>query len=766
MESSSPSTPISMAIPSSPPPPSPPPHSQPRHPHHDTSPPPETTFYHRVADKRRKLEADRDDSLLYGFDLQPAATALLDSTDVEPLRIFIDDFTQTPIKKKQSKKKVLDSLAFHYPNSFFLKLTKLLSINPSIRIRNEVVSLLHMTLIDTHGNDYDIIRFDMFVEIKPLILESFKIELQERLLPQLTEIIVDLAARIYRFQIGGWVELLEYIVLCILSYSDDELKLKKGLMLLADIPFNAVENVEFWKNHYGALHLNLMTRLLVESDNEDLQALTFDSMFRMLGIAPPLEEYEIGDSILLMLLKFIDQHSKEEIVMKRVQDLGDFVSMDVDVILSGKEGNVFRAMLRIVEKNDASRELRCAAIEVLKELSEVRWNAMVEVIYEICDANVERVIMVSLSMMFEFNKQSYQLGQVLLNLLSFNDGGILVVRVAGEFLRTRYAASRDWKECHRGMIFVAAFADGRQNDISSSVFTTELMKIMTNAINHISEKEQEDGNPGTAKRGSEYLPDSILALITTTTTTFKGRLSPYAEELFSAVAKLWGDDVPDKVKVIAVSLFNNIVPHFPDKWQMYLDIYSYELLKSRGGSHHAQWESARGIGMCAKFGGHNFKTIVNVAMLKLYSLIEYGLSIEGDKPENGANIFDMAVSAIGKICEFHRESIDGPKRDCMLLICDLYCFVTNYKAVKQVIQGWLNCLPLTNDPFEARIVHQQLSEMLRRKDADLLGPKKENLPKIISILRALLLLKERKELATKETFSVIFKFLDKHDGGL
>ncbi|XP_019418044.1 PREDICTED: uncharacterized protein LOC109328875 isoform X2 [Lupinus angustifolius] len=742
MESSLSSTSISTPIPSSPPPP---PHSQPRRPHQDTSPPPETSFYHRVADKRRKLEANRDGSLIYGFDLRPTATALLHSNDVEPLRIFIDDFTQTPIKRKHSKKKVFDSLALHYPNSFLLKLSKLLSINPPIHIRNEVVSLLHETIIETHGNDYDIIRCDMFIELKPLILESFKIELQERLLPQLAKIIMDLAARIYKFGIRGWVELLEYIVSCIYSDSDDELKLKKGLMLLADLPCNAVENEEFWKNHYGALHVNLVNRLLAESDNEDLQALIFDSMFKMLGIAQPLEEYEIGDSILLILLEFIDQHSKEEIVVKRVQDLVDFVSMDVDVILSGKEGIVFRAMLRIVEKNDASRELRCAAIQVLKELSELRWDIMGKVIYEISDANVARVIMVSLSMMFESNEQSSKLGQFLLNLLSFNDGGILVVRAAAVFLRTRYAASRDWKEYHRGMIIVAAFADERQNDISGSVFTTELMKIMTDEINHIREKAQEDGNPETAKRGSEYLPDektiqSIMVLISATIMTFKDRLSPYADELFSAVAKLWGHDIPDRVKAIAVSLFNIIVPHFPDKWQMYLDIYSYELLKSRGGSLHAQWESARGIGICAKFGGHSFKTIVNVAMLKLYSLIEYGLSIKGEKSENGANIFDMAVSAIGKICEFHRESIDGP----------------------EVIRGWLNCLPLTNDPIEARIVHEQLSEMLRRKDADVLGPKKENLPKIISILRALLIRREVRELATKKTFSELVKFLDKH----
>ncbi|KAF1891536.1 hypothetical protein Lal_00012429 [Lupinus albus] len=85
----------------------------------------------------------------------------------------------------------------------------------------------------------------MFVELKSLILESFKIEIQEWLLPQLTTIIVNLTARIHTFQIGGRVELLEYVVSCVSSDSDDELKLRKGLIWLVGIPCDVVENEEF-----------------------------------------------------------------------------------------------------------------------------------------------------------------------------------------------------------------------------------------------------------------------------------------------------------------------------------------------------------------------------------------------------------------------------------------------------------------------------------------------------------------------------------------
>ncbi|KAK7290183.1 hypothetical protein RIF29_04414 [Crotalaria pallida] len=61
-------------------------------------------------------------------------------------------------------------------------------------------------------------------------------------------------------------------------------------------------------------------------------------------------------------------------------------------------------------------------------------------------------------------------------------------------------------------------------------------------------------------------------------------------------------------------------------------------------------ECARGIGVYAKFGGQNFKSIVDVAFFKLYSLIEHGRSVKGEESGDSAMITDMAVSALGNIC--------------------------------------------------------------------------------------------------------------------
>ncbi|KAE9594419.1 hypothetical protein Lalb_Chr18g0053601 [Lupinus albus] len=402
--------------------------------------------------------------LLHGSDLQPFIPLLLESNYIVSLVIFIHKFIQTPIIHKHFKKRILDSLSFHYPNSFSLKLARLLSLNPPFHIRNEAVSLLQQTLTVTPTNHYHRIRCDIFVELKSLILEQFKAEIHEKLLPLLSTTIADLAHRIYAFPCGGWLELLEYIVSCVRLNSNDDhdhdsvLKQRKGLMLLADLPGNVAEHCEFWKNNYTYLCQNLVVRIVDENARGDLKALVFFSLSTMLEIAQPLGEYKIGRLILSILLEKIDRHSDEEIVVTRFHFLRNFVSLDVDLVLSGKEGNIFYAMLRVADKNGASKELRCAAVEVIKGLGESRLSIMDKLMKKLSDVDAQRVIKVSMDMMFESDTQCFELGKSLLNWLSYRGEGSFVFPMLMDFLKTTYAASKDLKRRHTVMIVIARFA--------------------------------------------------------------------------------------------------------------------------------------------------------------------------------------------------------------------------------------------------------------------------------------------------------------------
>ncbi|KAI4387253.1 hypothetical protein MLD38_005098 [Melastoma candidum] len=97
--------------------------------------------------------------------------------------------------------------------------------------------------------------------------------------------------------------------------------------------------------------------------------------------------------------------------------------------------------------------------------------------------------------------------------------------------------------------------------------------------------------------------------------------------------------------------------------------------------------------------------------------------------------FDNAVSALGKVSQFHRDRIDS----------------------SQVVSAWLNCLPIKGDLIEAKVVHDMLCSMVERSDNEILGLNNQYLPKIIVIFAEVLC--ARKDLATEQTANRIISLL-------
>ncbi|KAK6137805.1 hypothetical protein DH2020_028453 [Rehmannia glutinosa] len=138
-----------------------------------------------------------------------------------------------------------------------------------------------------------------------------------------------------------------------------------------------------------------------------------------------------------------------------------------------------------------------------------------------------------------------------------------------------------------------------------------------------------------------------------------------------------------------------------------------------------------GLGVCAEFGGSVFKPLVGEALSRLNVVIRHPNALQ---PEN-VMAYDNAVSALGKICQFHRDSIDSA----------------------QVVPVWLGCLPIKGDLIEAKAVHDQLCSMVERSDSVLLGPNNQYLPKIVSVFAEVLC--AGKDLATEQTASRMVNLL-------
>ncbi|XP_058752324.1 uncharacterized protein LOC131625486 [Vicia villosa] len=286
---------------------------------------------------------------------------------------------------------------------------------------------------------------------------------------------------------------------------------------------------------------------------------------------------------------------------------------------------------------------------------------------------------------------------------------------------------------------------------SSTFFNDSLIKIIADEIKDALRKIIKIGimkeqGVGTSRGRCESLAtedtlQDIVNLIATTVETFKERFTLHADDLISMVVVLLADDNPDRLIAFAISIFNVIFPLFPDKLPLYHDRYNMaSSFVLRNNYPCSKLPAIPAIGICAMFGGDRFKAFANAGIFNLY--VEMKKSLPNSEPNEDGEVTmlcDNAVAALGKICEFHGDSID-PK----------------------VFQRWLNFLPLKHDFNEARYTHGLLSKLIQRSDKYLFGHNNENLPEIISVVKEILSGPVR--LGTEEAINLMIDFIDQHGG--
>ncbi|KAF7007891.1 hypothetical protein CFC21_022777 [Triticum aestivum] len=222
----------------------------------------------------------------------------------------------------------------------------------------------------------------------------------------------------------------------------------------------------------------------------------------------------------------------------------------------------------------------------------------------------------------------------------------------------------------------------------------------------------------------EEVFDQVGECLGTLIKTFKASFLPFFDELSVYVTPMLGKDKTAEERRIAICIFDDIAEQCRESALKYYDTYVPFLLEaSNDDNSDVRQAAVYGLGVCAEFGGHTFRPLVGEALSKLNNVIRH------PEAQHADNImaYDNAVSALGKICQFHRDGIDAA----------------------QVIPAWLGCLPIKDDKIEAKVVHDQLCSMVERSDAQVLGPHSQYLPKIVSIFAEVLC--NGKELATDET---------------
>ncbi|XP_047316709.1 importin-5-like [Impatiens glandulifera] len=230
----------------------------------------------------------------------------------------------------------------------------------------------------------------------------------------------------------------------------------------------------------------------------------------------------------------------------------------------------------------------------------------------------------------------------------------------------------------------------------------------------------------------EEVFDQIGEILGTLIKTFKASFLPMFDELSSYLTPMWGKDKTVEERRIAICIFDDVAEHCRDAALKYYETYLPFLLEACNDENaDVRQASVYGLGVCAEFGGPAFRPLVGEALSRLNRVIADPNAL---KSEN-VMAYDNAVSALGKICQFHRESINS----------------------SQVLPAWLNCLPIKGDLLEAKVVHDQLCSMVERSDTELLGPNNQYLPKIVTVFAEVLC--AGKDLATEQTASRMINLL-------
>uniref|UniRef100_A0A2N9J6Z0 TOG domain-containing protein n=1 Tax=Fagus sylvatica TaxID=28930 RepID=A0A2N9J6Z0_FAGSY len=230
----------------------------------------------------------------------------------------------------------------------------------------------------------------------------------------------------------------------------------------------------------------------------------------------------------------------------------------------------------------------------------------------------------------------------------------------------------------------------------------------------------------------EEVFDQVGEILGTLIKTFKASFLPFFDELSTYLTPMWGKDKTPEERRIAICIFDDVAEQCREAALKYYDTFLPFLLEACNDDNSDVRQAAvYGLGVCAEFGGSVIKPLVGEALSRLNVVIRHPNALE---PEN-VMAYDNAVSALGKICQFHRDSIDSV----------------------QVIPAWLNCLPIKGDLIEAKVVHEQLCSMVERSDRELLGPNNQYLPKIVAVFAEVLC--AGKDLATEQTASRMINLL-------
>lgn len=228
----------------------------------------------------------------------------------------------------------------------------------------------------------------------------------------------------------------------------------------------------------------------------------------------------------------------------------------------------------------------------------------------------------------------------------------------------------------------------------------------------------------------EKVCDKIGSCLETLIKTFKTSFLPFFDQLLPWIAHMWGNDKTSKERKIALHIFHNIAEQCREDAFRYYDTCLPHLFKACNDKNpEVRQIVARGVGICAEFGGSVFKPHVEDAL----SCLEAAVNHPRAWHSNNVQAFEAAVSALGKVCYLH-------------------C-----KGDHEIVATWLKHLPIRNDLEEAKVAHDQLCSMIEQAKEEGFDPDDDNFRDMLKIFAEVLW--AGNNLATQQTVNRMIKLL-------
>ncbi|KAK7290233.1 hypothetical protein RIF29_04507 [Crotalaria pallida] len=562
--------------------------------------------------------------------------------------------------------------------------------------------------------------------------------------------------------IQQWPELFRFILSSLASPSGGDDRFREvALLILASFP---KECSLLLSDHKLSIHGSLL--MTMGSTNPDVQVASFGaavSMVRLFSDPSMFHELLRG----MMVGVFAMLHGYEESHFpKAFKELIKLASQEPSM-LQPYMSDMILDVLQIAESSGLKKKTHCLAFELVMAMAELK--ECESVLVKLNHITMVRVFMVPMKMLMfveeedkgdegeetqesKENGEVFKFGMKCLNQLCVAIGGSKAVPVAQHVLQL-CLDSPEWKVRHAGITMLTVIAKQFSDEmILSENFLGEVvtkvlklfqdsqvqvrleafkfMEIPSNFVQVVQLLYHQRLVHAFAIAIDSEQNDKVKEQAASTMLFFLKNTLPESLTLYKNTDALMGKLLSfvqgkenAKLRSIALSAFNIVAQRCREIGRRHCGTYLPILLEACNDKNpEIKEEAIRGIRICAEFGTPQFKLFVNKILSELSILMQSPQSVT----EN-VKAHDIAVSALGRICEFHRDSIDGSR----------------------TVPTWLSLLPLKADLSEAKVMHEQLCLMVSRLDKDLLGAGNQNLVKIIEVF--LEVIDKGDKLATPQT---------------